>query len=171
MKKNRKGFTLIETLLVSTFIIGILIFLFSEFAKLKKSYDSSFENNAIPALYKARNINRFLYSTEGSSFIQYLEDSDSGYLEITDCPTNYLKRSDYCKQLFKDLDVVTVFVSKETTFKTDLQEDLKNNTDGKYSEKLYRFVKGLSINNENYDGYRIIVEFEDEQYATVALSH
>ena len=75
MKKSYRGFTLVETLIVSAFIIGILIFLFSQFTKLKKSYDTSFENNTIPALYKARNINRYLYSVEGEEFIAKIEAS------------------------------------------------------------------------------------------------
>ena len=43
MKKNNRGFTLVETLVVSSFIVGILVFLFAQFSKLKKSYDASFE--------------------------------------------------------------------------------------------------------------------------------
>ena len=43
MKKNNRGFTLVETLVVSAFIVGILIFLFSQFSRLKSSYEASFE--------------------------------------------------------------------------------------------------------------------------------
>ena len=32
MKKDKKGFTLIETLIVSTVIIAIIVFLFSQFS-------------------------------------------------------------------------------------------------------------------------------------------
>lgn len=170
MKKSNRGFTLVETLIVSAFIIGILIFLFSEFTKLKKSYDTSFDSNTIPALYKARNINRYLYSIEGSDFITKLDAIPEGYLEITDCSSTYISKVSYCKKLFEELEVVHVFVAKETSFKGDLQEGhLKNNPD--YREKLYRFVKNLSVYNENYDGYRIIVEFEEDGFASVGLNH
>ncbi len=171
MKKSNRGFTLVETLIVSAFIIGILIFLFSQFTKLKKSYDASFDNNTIPALYKARNINRYLYSVEGPEFITKLEESENGYLEITDCSNSYISKVSYCKKLFEELEVKHVFVTKEAIFKYEFQYYLKENTNTKYSEKLYRFVKNLSVYNDNYDGYRIIVEFKDDGFATVGLNH
>ena len=42
MKKRNKGFILLETLVVSTFIITLLIYLYVQFSNLKKSYDISF---------------------------------------------------------------------------------------------------------------------------------
>lgn len=170
MKKNNRGFTLVETLVVSSFIVGILIFLFAQFSKLKKNYDASFEYNTVPALYKAKNINRYVSSSGNDLLVSEIEKSENGFIDITDCPMDYLEKIDYCSQLFSDLGVVTVLVTKESTFKTGLQEYLKvNNTT--YHEKLYQFVKNLSINNENYDGYRFIVEFEDDHFASVKMTY
>lgn len=170
MKKNNRGFTLVETLVVSSFIVGILIFLFSQFSKLKKSYDASFEYNTVPALYKAKNINRYVLAVGNDLLVTELEKSKTGFIDITECPMDYLEKIDYCSQLFSDLGVVSVLVAKEDSFKTGLQEYLRvNNT--AYHEKLYQFVKQLSINNENYDGYRFIVEFEDDNFATVKMTY
>lgn len=170
MKKNNRGFTLVETLVVSSFIVGILIFLFAQFSKLKQSYDASFEYNTIPALYKAQNINRYVFSSGNNLLISELEKSPAGFIDITECPMDYLDKIDYCSQLFSDLGVVAVLVTKETTFKTGLQEYLKTNNTA-YHEKLYQFVKQLSINSANYAGYRLIVEFEDDNFATVKLTY
>lgn len=170
MKKNNRGFTLVETLVVSSFIVGILVFLFAQFSKLKKSYDASFEYNTIPALYKAKNINRYVLTSGNDTLVQELEKSSIGFIDITECPMDYLEKIDYCSQLFSDLGVVSVIVAKEATFKTDLQDYLRvNNT--AYHEKLYQFVKNLSINTENYDGYRFIIEFEDDNFATIKMTY
>ncbi len=170
MKKKNRGFTLVETLVVSSFIIGVLVFLFAEFTKMKKSYDVSFEFNTIPALYKAKNIDRYLSSTGQDILVNALENTKEGFLDITTCPSEYLTKTDYCKTLFNDLNVISVIAVKESALKNQLEEELKNNTNGVYHEKLYQFVKSMSINNENYDGYRLIAEFEKEQFATVKLS-
>lgn len=170
MKKNNRGFTLVEMLVVSSFIVGILIFLFAQFSKLKKSYDASFEYNTVPALYKAKNINRYVITSGNDLLVNSIDKSEGGFIDITDCPMDYLEKIDYCSQLFSDLGVVTVFVTKESTFKTGLQEYLKENNTA-YHEKLYQFVKQLSINNENYDGYRFIVEFEDNNFASVKMTY
>lgn len=170
MKKNSEGFTLVEMLVVSSFIVGILIFLFSQFSQLKKSYDASFEYNTVPALYHAKNINRYVYNIGNMHLVDAVNKSADGFVEITDCPMDYLEKVDYCEQLFSDLGVVAVFVSRESTFKTGLQEYLrKNNTT--YHEKFYQFVKQLSINNENYEGYRIIAEFEGNEFASVRMTY
>ena len=42
MQKNNKGFVLVETLLVSVFILTTLIFLFIQFRTVKQSFDRSF---------------------------------------------------------------------------------------------------------------------------------
>lgn len=170
MKKNNRGFTLVETLVVSSFIIGILVFLFAQFSKLKKSYDASFEYNTIPALYAGKNINRYIVRTNANDLVEAIEETTTGFIDITECPMDYLESIDYCSKLFEDLGVITVLVTKESTFKTDLQDFLKVNN-VTYHEKLYKFVKELSINNDNYDGYRIILELDNDAFASVKLSY
>ena len=170
MKKKSRGFTLVETLVVSSFIIGVLVFLFAEFTKIKKSYDVSFEFNTIPALYKVKNIDRYLASSGNEILIDALQKSENGFLDLTTCPSDYLSKTDYCKELLQKLQVVSVFAVNESQLKDQFEAELKNNTTGIYHEKLYQFVKNLSINNENYDGYRLVVELEDSQFATIKLS-
>ena len=144
--------------------------MFSQFSKLKRNYDASFEYNTIPALYKAKNINRYVLASGNDLLVDELEKSSIGFIDITECPMDYLEKIDYCSQLFSDLGVVTVIVAKEATFKTDLQNYLKENNTA-YHEKFYQFVKSLSINTENEGGYRFIIEFEDDNFATVKMSY
>ena len=56
-KNNNKGFMLLETMIVSAFIITTLTFLYVQFSNLKKSYEESFKYDSIPELYKAKEKN------------------------------------------------------------------------------------------------------------------
>ena len=57
MKKNsNKGFVLAETLIVTTFVAGILFFMFVQFTSLSKNYNDSYKYNTVEDLYALRNI-------------------------------------------------------------------------------------------------------------------
>ena len=49
MKKNR-GYVLFETLVVSTVILGTLVFLYIQLSSIKSSYNTSFKYNTVSAL-------------------------------------------------------------------------------------------------------------------------
>ena len=69
MKKNRnKGFMLIETLLVSTFVLGAMTYIIMQFSALKRSYDNSFKYNTVVGLYGIQSLDEYakkysLYNT------------------------------------------------------------------------------------------------------------
>lgn len=164
MKKNNKGFSLIETLIVSSFVVGTLVFLFSQFVVLKNNYNRSFKYNTVQAIYKAKNIDRYLSGIEYRNIINGVGNSSRGYVDISNC-TTHITNNNYCKTLFSKLDVKTVVVSKENL--DNLKEDLNSNNP--YTESFYQFIERQKekITGSNY---RIIVEFNDDTYATVVLS-
>ena len=59
MKKNNKGFTILETLITSTLIISTLVFLYVQFSNLKKNYQESFEFNTVRGIHKAKELAKF----------------------------------------------------------------------------------------------------------------
>ena len=54
MKKNNKGFTILETLITSTLIISTLVFLYVQFSNLKQNYQESFEFNTVRGIHKSK---------------------------------------------------------------------------------------------------------------------
>ena len=46
-KINNKGFVLAETLIVTSFVAGVLLYLFIQFSNLNKNYNNSFKYNTI----------------------------------------------------------------------------------------------------------------------------
>ena len=56
MKKNSKGFMLIDTLIVSITVSAILIYLYFQFASVNDSYIKNFRYNTVPGLYAGADI-------------------------------------------------------------------------------------------------------------------
>ena len=159
MKKNsNRGFMLIETLLVSTFVLGVLTFLFMQFSALKRSYDDSFKYNTVPAMYGMRNIHQFILRNGGYNPAKNLIDNNSGYAELK-CNTNV------CDDLYSDLEVQKVFLVKDSIFKGTVSIDnyiLSDDND------LYHFVKKIKF-GKNATDYHLIVKFSDNTFATMAI--
>lgn len=98
-KKNDKGFMLAETLIVTTFVASVLIYLFIQFTNLSKSYDESYIYNTTEGLYALEDIKNYMYSDyEALSFIKSTLNS-ADYIDISDC--SMFNDKEYCKNLFK----------------------------------------------------------------------
>lgn len=159
MKKlNKKGFMLVETLIVSTFIMTILIFLYVQFRTVTDSYNTSFKYNNVNNVYIANNIRKFL---NGENFSKIKSDlASSSYIDVTNCPSTYITETSYCRKLFTDLNVSTVIVVKD-----DLT-NVKGHMNTQWSEGLKDFIRSLKTDSET-NSIRLIVEFTDNTYASL----
>ena len=166
---KNKGFLLLETLVVSSFVIGTLIFLFVQFSNLKSNYEDSFKYNTVPGLYGVKNINKFISNHKKVNPITYETEMKSIlieelYIMLYDgniCNSTYVSNIDYCNQLMSDLNVKTVLVTNEDI--TEFEDLLEN--ENFLSEGIYQFIKKITIKYN--DEYRIIVEFDDNTYSTM----
>ena len=160
MKKNNQGFTLIETLIISAFVIGTLIYLYSQFVVLKNNYNYSFKYNTVENIYKIKNIDKYLLN-EAMQIKNGIITSNLGYVDLNNC-NNLVTNNDYCTKLLNALDVKTLIIANEDL--NGLKNALKNNNP--YTEGLYKFVNrqktGVSGNS-----YRIVVEFKDNTFGTI----
>ena len=65
MKKiDNRGFMLTETLIVATFLVTTLLFLYIQFNNVTKTYDTSFKYNTVNGLYAVNNIINYIKSVE-----------------------------------------------------------------------------------------------------------
>lgn len=169
MKKRNKGFMLIETLVVSTFIISTLIYLYVQFTNLKKSYDISFRYDTITGIYSAKEIDKFINNNYGyADFLEEIDSSSDKYIELINdnkCNLSYFSKNiNYCEKLISNLNIKTVLLS--STNIDNLKEKLKTNNP--YSNNLYLYIKNLNLKNiENY--YILITEFNDNTFSYVKI--
>ncbi len=163
MKKSKQGFTLTETLLVSTFVIGTLVYLYVQFSNIKKNYDMSFERDTIPELYYVQNINSYLSKTDISNITNALSTNE--YIEIESCSFT-ISSETYCRNLMEMANVKKAIVVKAdlTNLKQQLQETIAN----PFSEKMYQYI--LSLPNSNIQKQRLIVEFINGTVASLQMS-
>ena len=161
MKKNKKGFMLIETLIVSS--SGILIYLYMQFSNVNDSYNKSFKYNSVENLYKSADVKEnILYN--GLDKI-YTDVDANVFVDLSTCPTIYYSNTNYCKKLYELLDVKTVIVTKNEL--KDINSLMKSSTNvNKYSETIREFMEKIA---DTDSGYQLIVEYNDSTASAVSI--
>lgn len=155
-KNNKKGFIFAETIIISVVVLGALIFIYTQFMNVNKSYQTSFRYNNVDKLYATKNLIEYV-KTDG---FDTLQPSLTGeYIDITNCSNNYFIETLYCQALVKNLSAKTILFTKE-----DVTE-LKKQTNLPFSEEMKAYIKTIQSKKENK--YRLIVEFEDNTFATL----
>ncbi len=155
MKKlNSKGFMLVETLIATIFVAGILIFIYIQFTNLNKLYNKSYTYNTVPDLYALEDV--ISYINSDTNILNYISSNiqSKGYLDITDC--NNFTKSEYCISLldFENIDQLIVTTN-----------DFDKSVFSDYDEKFNDFIS--KINPEGDEEYRVLAHFKDSTYATL----
>ena len=159
MKKNNKnGFILAETIAVSTVVLTSLVILYTQFVTINNSYSTSFKYNGINELFLTNNIREYIKEDGLDYLIKSL--NTNSYIDFTDCSNEYFIEYIYCKTLLDTSSVKTILFTNENV------DDLKKQTNI-FNSKLSSFIQ--SINTSTGNGYRIIVEFENDNYATLKI--
>ena len=162
MKKNqRNGFMLLETLLVSTFVLGVLTYIFLHFSALKRSYEDSFKYNTVPALYGVKNINQIIVTSNGYNILKG-QINDLGYVQF-ECAL--VSNTSTCISLLNDLNVEKVYFVNDLVFR----DNVNTNTVIFSDNELYYFARKIGYSSNDKD-YRLIVKYRDNTFATIAIT-
>lgn len=155
-KNNSRGFMLAETLIVTAFVAGVLIFLFIQFSNLSKSYDESYIYNTTEGLYALEDIKNYI--KEDTTFTLYLNNNieTMEYIDITDC--SLFNNKDYCLNLFKLENINKIFITKNIVPKNKITN---------YTEEFLTFIN--KINKEGDEPYRLVASFNNSTYATLRI--
>ena len=168
MKFNNKGFLLIETLIVTVFVVSTLIFLFVQFQRIETNYSRTFGYNTVDGLYRLANIREFIEDNVLEQAINQLNNSSLQYVNLSSC--NFISNLnseltteiDYCELLYSVSEVKTLVLVEENT--EAMISDLRNVTF--LTEEKKDFIKYINYDDE-FGKYRLIVEYEDNTFATV----
>ncbi len=182
MQKNNKGFVLVETLLVSVFILTTLIFLFVQFRTVKQSYDRSFRYNTVTGMYAASNFSTYIKENSYGTLVDALNRECEGqtdctkkyYLDLSNCPAQLLDEPTYCSRLKDTLNVDHIyFTAEDLSFLLHyLDSDAylnasKNNQD--INRETRNYIKTIKY-DKDVNRYRLILEFKDNTYASIKVT-
>ena len=85
MIKNQKGFAITEVLILSTVIIGVLVFMYAQFKSINRTYQYSFKYDTPEAMYLANNIVNFINEDKYDYLVAQMAFKKNGYMDITNC--------------------------------------------------------------------------------------
>ena len=155
MKKiYSKGFMLVEALVVTAFVAGVLLFLFVQFSKLSNSYNEYYIYNTVEGMYSLEDIKN--YAENDTAFMSYIESNltDSNHINISDC--SLFTDKNYCLTLFELLNIDSVYVLSNNRSYKNIVID---------SPDFSKFIE--RINNKGTEPYRIIGSFNNGTFATI----
>lgn len=164
MKKMKNlGFMLAETLIVSVVVMGVLIVMYVQFNNINKNYNLTFNYNSANNLYSVKNINDYLLTEDLSNIKKSL--GNNLYIDITNCSLSYYSETYYCQNLYELLNVKQILFTNEDV--TRLKANISENND--LSEEMKSFINYI-YPEKLVDKYRLIVEFNDNTFATLQVS-
>ena len=158
--KNSKAFALVETLIVSTIIATILMYVFVQYNKVESKYDETFAYNDVDNLYKLDGIKGYINSLDSTSITTITTKIDSDDIIIMDKNEDTYTNIEYLdnqNDLLSNLDIKTLILTKA---------DINNVDTSSLSSALKNMIK--KIDNKS-DNYRIIAEFNNGECATITV--
>ena len=159
MKKNEQGFMLVEALIMSTVVLGILTFMYVQFQILNKNYDKSFHYNSVTNLYITNEIkDYFVNNNLVDTYKNGVNASDKKYFKIN---MDHITDSSF-KELINKGQIKTIVLADEALSK------LKGTKTSDLSEKFNDFINYLKVNKED-NKYRLLIEFQDDTYASLKI--
>lgn len=153
-KRIDSGFMLVETLIVTIFVSGVLLFLFIQFSNLSKSYDESFNYNTVEDLYLLNDIVKYIESE--SNVMTYIENNINtvSHIDLTDC--TLFSSNDFCSNLFELANISQIFVSNNNISPNSITE---------YNIGFKNFID--KIKGTGNQKYRLVASFKNNTYATL----
>lgn len=169
MKKlDNRGFLLVETLVVSTFTLTVLVILFIQFKNLVVNYNESYYYNTVEGIYNLNAVKKYVSQNqlEDNKLNDQLKSSAVPYLVIYNdgCKNTTLTGLTYCETMMKAGDFKTVLYTNSDI--ASLKDYVKNNDDSNISEKLTTFIKKLDSQTHKN---RLIAEYENGTFASITF--
>lgn len=112
---NKKGFMMVESLIVTTFVLALFIVVYRNVIPQMGEYDKMFYYDDIDSVYASNILKNMITRYANTNYIDvYLQNNT--YIELMDCDNkNLYVNSDYCKIIMKNLEITDkdyIFITK-----------------------------------------------------------
>ena len=182
MRKNNKGFILVETLLVSVFVLTTLIFLFVQFRSIRQSYERSFKYDTVTGMYAASNFSTYIKENSYGTLVEALKSECDGqtgcikkyHLDLSTCPAQLLDEPTYCSRLKEVLNIEHVYFTDEdlSFLLSYLDSDAYLNASREevdINRETRNYIKTIKY-DKDVNRYRLIMEFKDGTYSSIKVT-
>lgn len=169
--KNNKGFLLAESLVVSTFVLTVLIFLFVQYQNLMTTYKNNSDYNNPEAIYNLGSAGQFL--SANTTRLMSLNDNlgSNTYIKVYDKSSGGCNASlgleTFCNTIFNSIGAKKVIYTNSNL--DSIKNYIKSNSDSYLNQALRDFIKRLDADEIDGKG-RLIAEFDNGYFATIALN-
>lgn len=160
-KLNNQGYMLIETLLVSVFILSIFTLLYTNIFPLVGDYDRYKDYNSVESTYISHWVRKFAHTGIPDNIYQMA--ASSGYVDITDCNLfSQNNMNSWCSGIKVSANISKIFLTSYQT--TEFKNYVRNNNFFSRSFKEYiAYLPSYAKNTAKTAAkgyYRVIVEYE-----------
>ena len=153
-KKNNKAFLLAESLIVTTFVLTVLIYLYAQFKNLMTEYKNSYRYNNVQDIYNLGAVGKFITKNN-------ININGNGIIyEKNESPL-----PDEDESLFKKMlnDMNIEYIIYEDSNIDKVKERMSN-----YNPDMQDFIK--KINTKKIDGKgRLIAKFNNNNFTTIII--
>lgn len=158
IKLNNKGFALVETLIVSVFVMGIFTVLYTNFYPMIGEYEKRESYDDIDSLYKTHLLKKLVENDLNATGKTQLTNLKNGTINSFNFKCTYFNNANYCNKLLNKVKLNQAIVTKYNL------TSLKNNITSISDENLQEYITYLpKYNNNKYElNYRIIAVYETE---------
>lgn len=166
---NTRGFMLVETLLVSLTIAGILIYMYSQFSTINDTYQRLYNYNTTERLYHADIMRQFLVNyTVKTDSIYTVTVNNNKAVDIKNCSFVTGNDRTYCDLLVTAMDVKKIILTYDDFKVSDRAEKILNQIAEEDRGLVKNYLKQIESVNENK--YRIIVLFKDDTISSLTFA-
>lgn len=171
---NNRGYMLVETLIVSVFIMSIFTLLYTNLLPLIGDYDRYKNYNTVEATYVAHWVRKL--ALDGLPDSIYDQAASVGYVNVSDCNL-YTKNqiSIWCSGFKVTANIKQIYLTPYSTslFKTFVKDN------SSYTRSFQEYIQYLPTYRNNTSKtpasgyYRVIVEYESngiKQYGTMEVA-
>ena len=150
---------LVEAFIVSTIVLGVLVFMFVQIRTVVNGFDKSFSYNTVPGIYIANELSKFI---EQNGYDSTLLESNGYIMNGYDAYKNEdVSTNEIWNEILTHGNVKNVIVTDYSMSKLKSSDAL--------STGLEDYIYSLQVDTK-YKDNRIIVEFNDKTYASLKLN-
>lgn len=170
---NKKGFVLVETIVVSVFVLGLFTFIIANIIPLIGEYEKESDYDSVESIYSAHMIRKMILKSENQRIASLATLPTEGYYMFEgDDICYYLTNINYCKKLLSRdfLDVRKIILTNYTISNDFKQRSKKfDRATREYISQMQKY-NNTGLNPSQYDfERRIIVVFNDGRITNIEL--